>query len=150
MQTRLHAVIANQNDMPLTRFHHLPLLLALLDPAAFAQAPDPLVGTFHFALEPQSTTHRIIKKDGQYFHSVCQDGKCGQQMTPAVEVKGEDLAGWFPPDERWKEIGARAVQVPAVLTLFYVEKPDAQVQHISKTHYLYELWSFQGQAEKVD
>jgi len=138
-----------KNPMSLLRLPSLLFLLALLSPAAFAQAPDPLVGTFHFALEPQSTTHKIVKKDGKYFHAACQDGKC-QQLTPAVEVSGEDLAGWFPPDERWKEIGARGVQVPAVLTLFYVEKPDAEVQHASRTHYLYELWSFQGQAEKVD
>src|SRR3569623_1328160 len=132
------------------RLPHLPLLLTMLSTAVFAQASEQLVCSFHFALEPQSTTHKIVKQDGKYFHTACQDGKCQPQLTPAVVLEGDDLAGWFPPDARWKEIGVRGVQVPGVLTLFYEEKPDAQEEHASTTHYLYELWTFQGQAEKVD
>ena len=136
--------------MSIIRFLHAVLLLALLSPAAYAQADQHLLGTFHFSLEPKENTHRFVKKEGKYFYSACFRGKCSEQIIEAFVLDDQTMSEWFPPEPRWKEIGARAIQVPGKLTLFHVERPDNEVEMYSKTKYFFVFWGFKGQAEKVD
>jgi hypothetical protein len=113
-------------------------------------AADPLVGEFRFEVGGQQETHKFWREGESYFYAPCSAGQCGRPQ-PARLLGPNELASWFQPGDRWRDVGAKAITVDGTggLALFHVDRPDERILARTSTGYLFSFWIMTGSAERV-